>query len=120
MENVAIIGASSRESRYSYKAQQMLTEHGHKVFPVNPHGGEVQGVTCFTCIDQIEDPIDTVTLYVSPKRLSDSIDKIIEAKPKRVIFNPGTESEELMSKIQNAGIEVQSACTLVLLSTNQF
>lgn len=120
MENVAIIGASSRESRYSHKAQLMLREHGHNVYPVNPHGGEVLGETCYTCIDKIEDHIDTVTLYVSPKRLAGSLDKIIEAKPKRVIFNPGTESEELMDTVRNAGIEVLTACTLVLLSTNQF
>lgn len=120
MENVAILGASSNEHRYSYKAQEMLTDHGHKVYPVNPYGGEVLGVSCYTSLDQIEDSIDTVTLYVAPKRLSGSIDALIELKPKRVIFNPGTESEEHMARIRNAGIDVLTVCTLVMLSTDQF
>ncbi len=120
MENVAIIGASSRENRYSYKAQQMLTEHNHTVFPVNPYGGEVLGATCFTSITEVTEQLDTVTIYVSAKRLEPIIDDIIAKSPKRVIFNPGTECESCIEKVKLAGIEAVIACTLVLLSTNQF
>ncbi len=120
MENVAIIGASDRASRYSYKAQQMLTEHNHNVFPVNPYGGEVQGVPCFTSVLEITEQLDTVTVYVSAKRLESIIDRIISKSPKRVIFNPGTECESCIEKVKEAGIEAVIACTLVLLSTNQF
>ncbi len=120
MENVVIIGASAKEDRYSYKAQEMLVAHNHTPIPVNPYGGEVQGVTCFTSVNDISEPIDTVTLYVAPKRLSGILNDIIALKPKRIIFNPGTESKELMDKVTNANIEVVEACTLVMLSTNQF
>jgi len=120
MENVAIIGASSHESRYSHKAQQMLTKHNHNVYPVNPYGGEVLGLQCYTSISEITESLDTVTLYVSAKRLEPIIDEIIAKSPKRVIFNPGTESDECIQKVQDAGIEAITACTLVMLSTNQF
>lgn len=120
MENVAIIGASAKEGRYSNKAQKMLVEHNHNVYPVNPYGGEVLGVECYKSVTEITDTIDTVTLYVAPKRLKTMIDDIINLKPKRIIFNPGTEDDELIQKVKDAGIIAQEACTLVLLSTNQF
>lgn len=120
MENVAIIGASSKEDRYAYKAQKMLLDHGHNSFPVNPYGGEALGESFYKSINDIGEDIDTVTLYVAPKRLEKSVDDIIAKKPKRIIFNPGTESSRFKLMFEEAGIETLEACTLVLLSTNQF
>ncbi len=120
MENVAIIGASPKEDRYSNRAQKMLVTHGYRIFPVTPSGGTIDGENCYLSASDIAEKIDTVTLYVGPKHLAGSIDQIIGLKPKRVIFNPGTEDSQLMKKVQTAGIEVLEACTLVLLATNQF
>jgi len=120
MENVAIIGASSNPDRYSYKAQAMLVEHGHSVFLVSPKNGEVMGEPLLKSATKISADIDTVTLYVGPKHLSPQFDEILTLQPKRIIFNPGTEDRTLIEKTRNAGIEVLEACTLVMLSTNQF
>ncbi|MEM9235166.1 MAG: CoA-binding protein [Verrucomicrobiota bacterium] len=114
---VAILGASPKQDRYSNKAQRMLAEHGHEVFPVNPSGSEVLGVPATT---EVPEGMDTVTLYVGPRNLEPMLDQLIAAAPKRVIFNPGTESEEAMERLQENGIEVEEACTLVLLSTGTF
>jgi predicted CoA-binding protein len=95
----------------------MLVEHGHEVFPVSPSGQEVLGVEGLT---RIPEGMDTVTLYVGPENLLPVLDELIEAAPKRVIFNPGTESEEAMIRLRENGIEVEEACTLVLLSTGEF
>ncbi len=120
MENVAIIGASHKSERYSHKAQEMLVEYGHNVYPVSPKGGEVLGVTVLTCASEITDAIDTVTLYVGPKHLTPNFWEIVALKPKRIIFNPGTEDQNLISQAKEAGIKVLEACTLVMLRTNQF
>jgi predicted CoA-binding protein len=120
MENVAILGASAKEHRYSFKAQQKLMEHGHNVFPVSPDGKSVLGVDGFRCISEIPEKIDTVTLYVGPKRQDGMIDEIIRKKPGRVIFNPETEHPEHMAVLKENGIDVQEACTLVLLATGQY
>ena len=119
-ENVAIIGASAKEERYAYKAQKMLLDHNHKVFPVNPFGGEALGYTFYKDIAEITEKIDTITLYVGPARLNKMIDNLIAVAPRRIIFNPGTESDEAIAKTEAAGIEAVIACTLVLLSTGQF
>jgi len=120
MSNVAIIGASAKVDRYSNLAQKSLLDHGHTVFPVTPSGGTIYGIACLASISDISEPIDTVTLYVGPKTLITMMDQLITLHPKRVIFNPGTEDFELMVQLKNSGIEVLEACTLVMLSTNQF
>jgi predicted CoA-binding protein len=121
MENVAIIGASTNKERYSHRAQNKLVKHGHKVFPVNPYGGEILGEHCYTSITEIKDTaLDTVTIYVNPERLAGIVDDIIATKPKRVIFNPDTEDNAIMEKVAAAGIKVVTACTLVMLRRKRF
>ena len=80
MENVAILGASAKEHRYSFKAQKKLMEHGHKVFPISPDGKTVLGIGGFRSITEIPEGIDTVTLYVGPKHQDGIIDQIIQKK----------------------------------------
>ncbi len=119
-EIVAIIGASDKPDRYANKAMNALQKHGHEVVPVNPFKKEVEGQRCLKSTDKYAGKVDTVTLYVNPKRFQDHIDAVIKVQPKRVIMNPGTEDDEHERVLEAAGITVLRACTLVLLSTDQF
>ncbi len=119
-ENVAIIGASHKPERYAHKAQVMLTENGHRVFPVSGNGREILGVPGYRSVAEIDEALDTVTLYLNPQRHQAIVDDILRKKPRRVIFNPGTESDELERLYRDNGIETERACTLVLLSSGQF
>jgi len=120
MSVVAVLGASPTEGRYARKAQEMLLEYGHDVVPVNSRYDEVLGLKCLDRCTDFDGEIDTVTLYVAPRFQVDLIDDIIAKKPKRVIFNPGTENPEGEEKLENSGITAEHSCTLVLLSTGQF
>ena len=64
--------------------------------------------------------IHTVTLYLNPKHQKAYYDYLIELKPQRVIFNPGTENPIFYKRLKEAGISYEIDCTLVLLSTNQY
>jgi predicted CoA-binding protein len=121
MEVVAVIGASSDHTRYSYKAMEMLTEYGHRPIPVHPREEEVLGLKVVHELGQLAgQKIDTVTVYVNPA-ISDKYEKdLILIKPKRVIFNPGAENPRLAKSLSDQGIAVENACTLVLLRTNQY
>lgn len=119
-ELVAIIGASEKEHRYAHKAMMALLEHGHDVRLVNPFKETIDGHKCFSTVTGIKEKIDTVTLYVNPQRFKDHIKEVIQVKPERVIMNPGTEDPEMEKTLEEAGIKVDLACTLVLLSTGQF
>ena len=120
MQNVAVLGASTNPERYSYKAIDLLKNYGHKVYPSNPQYQEILGQKVYPTIASIPDKVDTLTLYVNATLSSQSTNDILALKPKRVIFNPGSENPALQTALENAGIECLEACTLVMLRTNQF
>ena len=119
-ETVAIMGASPKPDRYAYRAMQMLTEYGHRPIPVNPAFDDILGETSYRSIADISEPIDTVTMYLGQQRSDPLIDEIVKAKPRRIIMNPGAENDALAAKARDAGIEVDYACTLVMLQTGEF
>jgi len=114
-----VLGASPNPSRYSYLAIKKLQAHGHPVVAIGKRQGEVGGVNIKTEPLQ-ETGIDTVTLYLNPTNQQPYYDYILDLKPKRIIFNPGTENEDLVQKARNKGIEPVEGCTLVMLSTGMF
>lgn len=119
MKNTLIIGATPNPTRYAYLAAQKLKSKGHSIINVGIKSGEVAGVP-------IEKPgvihpdVHTITLYIGPDLQEQYFDYILKTNPKRVIFNPGTENEELEEVLKANGIEPVEACTLVLLSIGQY
>ena len=118
--NVAVLGASQNPERYSYKAIAMLSEHGHTPYPVHPALKGIQGLTVYATLAQIPQPLDTITLYLSPANSAPLAAEILASGARRVIFNPGAENPPLQDQLAQAGIEVVTACTLVMLRTGQF
>ena len=114
-----ILGASTNPSRYAYLAAHKLVNFGHPIINVGIKTGEVAGVS-IEKPSVIHTDIDTITLYLGKAHQLDLYDYIIQTKPKRIIFNPGTENAELENLAHNSGIETIIACTLVMLSTNQY
>ena len=114
-----VLGASTKPERYAFKAVKMLVDKGHSVLALGQNAGEVAGVKIQTKAIPLKN-IDTVTLYLNPTRQRDYYNYIVEAKPKRVIFNPGTENPEFYQLLKLNDIRVEVACTLVLLATNQY
>ncbi len=119
-QRVVVVGASSKQERYSNRALRLLVTHGHSVVPVHPAATSIEGLPVTQRIEDITGPVDTVTLYVSAKRSSELAESIGDLSPNRVIFNPGAENPDLRAKLEQKGIHTEEACTLVLLNTNQF
>lgn len=114
-----VLGATTKPDRYAFRAINMLVEKGHTVLAIGQNTGEVAGVKIYTKAIPIKN-IDTVTLYLNPARQRDYYNYIIEAQPKRVVFNPGTENPEFYQLLELNNIKAEVACTLVLLATNQY
>lgn len=119
MKKTLVFGASLKPQRYSYIAMVRLAAAGVETFAFGLKKGEVSGVEIKTNLSEFKD-IHTVTLYLSPKRQEAYYQDLIKLAPKRVIFNPGTENAELYLILEQHGIEVEVACTLVLLGTGQY
>jgi len=119
MKKTLILGATTNPSRYGYIATSRLKSYGHEVVPVGIRVGDIEGVDILLGKPQVEG-VDTITLYLNPTRQKDYYDYILGLNPKRIIFNPGTENPEFYEILREEGIEVEVACTLVLLSTGQY
>jgi predicted CoA-binding protein len=114
-----VIGASPNADRYSNKATLSLQKHGHTVYPIGIRAGKISDLDIIIDKPTLEN-VDTVTLYVGLDNQPAWIEYILSLHPKRIIFNPGTENPEFEALAQSKGIEATEACTLVLLSINQY
>jgi len=120
-KKTVIIGATTNPSRYAYIAAGMLTEYKHEIVPLGIKKGAVYGRQILPINDRPEvKDVDTVTLYIGPQHQPEHYEYILSLKPKRIIFNPGTENEEFVKLIEEAGSEALEACTLVLLRSGQY
>ncbi len=118
MKCTLVVGASTNPDRYANKAARALLEKGHEIMLYGLNTGEIAGQKIY-----IEFPFcdcHTVTMYVGPRNQHDMYNYIIKLKPKRVIFNPGTENPEFYKLLEKNNIEYLEACTLVLLSLNSY
>lgn len=114
-----VLGASTNPARYSYLAINKLRSEGHDVVAIGKRTGKVKDVEVIAEANPIKD-LDTVTLYLNANNQKHYYNYILEQKPKRIIFNPGAENDELEKLAQENNIDILRACTLVLLSTHQY
>lgn len=114
-----VLGASLKPNRYSNMAIRKLVNYNYETVAYGMNNGEEFGVNIDTELKEYKD-IHTVTLYLNPQRQEPYYDYVVSLKPKRVIFNPGTENPEFYKKLKEYNIDYEIACTLVLLSTNQY
>lgn len=114
-----VIGASLKPERYSNIAIKRLRSYNHDVKAFGLRTGTVEDVAIDTELMPYKN-IDTVTLYLNPQRQKPYYDYIIGLQPKRIIFNPGTENPEFYNVLKQNNIDFEVACTLVLLSTDQY
>ena len=114
-----VIGASENKQRYSNLAVRKLLAHDHPVIAIGRRPGMIENIEIITEHVPMND-IDTVTLYLNPTNQKPYYDYILSLNPRRIIFNPGAENEELELMAKNNGIKTLEACTLVMLSTSQY
>ncbi len=118
-KKTVVLGASENPSRYSFLAVNRLRASGHPVVAIGNKKGQIGDTEIMTGYPA-EKGTDTVTMYLNPQLQQQYYDYIFSLKPKRIIFNPGTENEALEELAKEKGIESVEACTLVLLSTGQY
>ena len=119
MKKTLVLGASLKPERYSNLAVNRLLDKGIQTEAFGLREGKIREVNIKTDFEDFQD-IHTVTLYIGAKHQSEYIENILKLKPERVIFNPGTENPELYEILKDNRIEVEVACTLVLLATEQY
>jgi predicted CoA-binding protein len=121
LKKTVVVGASPNQSRYAYLAATMLAEYDIETVLLGIKKGDIDGNKI---LDIREKPsiadVDTISLYIGPHRQPEWYDYLLGLKPKRIIFNPGTENDEFENRAKKQGIETLEACTLVMLRSRQF
>lgn len=121
MKKTVIVGATPNTSRYAFMAAERLTDHHYEIVPLGIKRGEVFGKTILPIRENpLIDEVHTITLYIGPRHQAEYIDYLLGLKPKRIIFNPGTENPDFMDQARQQGVEVVEGCTLVMLSVGAF
>ena len=121
MKKTVIIGATTNPGRYAWLAARMLSEYNHEIVPLGIKKGSVLGKEILNIYDRPAiEGVHTVTLYIGPQRQPEHIDYILSLRPRRIIFNPGTENEDFEMRAEKQGVETLEACTLVMLRSLQY
>jgi predicted CoA-binding protein len=114
-----VLGATTNPNRIAFQAIHRLVSQGYPVSAVGIREGEVAGIPIQQGTPDLQD-VHTITLYLNPKRQEFYYDYVLGLKPKRIIFNPGTENVNLIQLAEDAGIATEIACTLVMLVTEEY
>jgi predicted CoA-binding protein len=120
-KKTVIIGATTNPTRYAFIAADMLSDYHHEIVQVGIKKGDVCDKPILDIFKKPEiTDVDTVTLYIGPRHQPEHYEYILKLKPRRVIFNPGTENPEFEKMVEESGAEALEACTLVLLRSGQY
>ncbi len=112
-KTVAIIGASADRGKFSNKSVRAHAQKGWAVFPVNPKGGEIEGLNVYASVRDIGEPLKRVTLYVPPQAGIKMLADIAAVEPEELYLNPGTESAELLDEAKRLGLNVVQGCSII-------
>lgn len=120
-KKTVIVGSTPKPYVYAHQAATMLRERGIPFVPLGIQHGEVLGKEILNVHDKPEiSDVHTLSLYINPTRQRDWYEYLLSLRPKRIIFNPGTENPEFKKLAEEQGVECLEACTLVMLSVGNF
>jgi uncharacterized protein len=105
---IAMVGASDRPDRPSYRVMKTLQDHGYRVIPVNPQitGEHIHGEFVFRDLHQLGDPIDIVDIFRRPQAAAEAVDEAIAVGAKAVWMQLGVINHEAAARAEAAGLKV--------------
>lgn len=112
-KTVAIIGASAERAKYGNKSVRAHAKQGWEVYPINPRGGEIEGLRVYTSLNAVPVKLNRVSLYLSPAAGMKVLPEIASVRPAEFFVNPGAESEELIAEARRLGLDPIQACSIV-------
>lgn len=114
MPTVAILGASSDRTKYGNKSVRAHLKKGYTVYPINPKGGEIEGLEVYPSLAAIPaGKLDRVSVYLPPKILMGVLPEIAARGCSELWLNPGSESEDVVEVAERLGLNVIQACSIV-------
>ena len=118
----AVVGVSKSDKKFGTIVFRHLAEGGLTVYPVNPKGGEIEGLAVYRRVSDVPGGVDRVSMYVPAGVGIGLLDEIAEKQVEEFFLNPGSESESLIEAARSKGLDPLTACSIVDLgmSPSQF
>ena len=111
---VAILGASTARSKFGNKSLRAHLRQGYDVYPVNPKGGEIEGLTVYSTLADVPvERLSRISVYLPPATTLLALEDIAAKGCDELWINPGAESEEVLAKARELGLEPTTACSIV-------
>jgi len=117
-KTVAVVGASADRTKFGNKSVRAHVQQGWEVYPVNPRGGEIEGLKVYTSLREIPVRLERVSFYVSPQAGIKLLPEVAALRPAEFFVNPGAESEELVEQAKKLGLDPILACSIVNLGVS--
>ncbi len=105
---IALVGASPKPERASYRVMGFLLDHGYDVIPVNPLkvGQQIHGKMVLGSLSEIEQPIDMVDIFRNSEAAAEVVDEAIIVGAKSIWMQLGVINHDAAHKAQAAGLKV--------------
>ncbi len=116
---MVVLGASPDPDRYSNKAVRRLISNHFEVAAIGKRKGMIGDIPIITGQPPLNN-VHTVLIYLSPSHQSEIFDYVLSLRPRRVVFNPGTESPEFEEMLESYNIKVVRDCSLLMMASNRF
>ena len=113
MKRVAIVGASARRSKFGNKSVRAHAAAGWQVIPVNPKGGEIEGLPVARTLAEVAPPIDRVSVYLPPVKTLALLAELAAAAPGEVWMNPGAADDAVFAEAKRLGLNAIDGCSIV-------
>jgi predicted CoA-binding protein len=109
--NIAVLGVSPKRRTIATDVDKALQTAGHKVFKVNPDGGD----GFYKDLDSLPEKVDAVYIAINKKSASEMIDKALAYGAKKVWLQYGAFDKQLIEKCENAGLETYTGCLMMFI-----
>lgn len=115
---VAILGASDDRQKYGNKSVRAHLKQGYDVYPVNPRGGEIEGLKVYARLADIPVALDRVSVYLPPAVGVKVLDEVAAKGCRELWLNPGSDAPEVVEKARALGLDPIVACSIVDLGVS--
>ncbi len=110
---IAVLGASGNRRKYGNKSVRAYQAAGYKVYPVNPHETEVEGLPALARLADVPEPLERISVYLQPEVTLQVLPEIEAAGAREVWFNPGSADAQVVEEARRLGLPVRHGCSIV-------
>lgn len=118
---VAILGASADRHKFGNKALRAYDADGYTVWPVNPKGGDIEGVHAYRSLAELPDTPWEVAVYLHEAQALAALDEVADMQTERgeqvavVYVPPGADTAEVMDHARGLGLYAVKTCPIVAI-----